>query len=89
MFNWRDFDPATLRGKANTLISELVTYRDRLDEILAHEGEYVLIKGDQIMGYFPSPGEALAMAVKKFGRVPCLIKRVVEFERPIRVGNVL
>jgi len=39
-FDWREFDPAMLKGGSNTpLATELVTYRDRLDELLCHKGQ--------------------------------------------------
>ena len=39
------------------LAADLVTYRDRLDEMLKdHAGEFVVIKGDRIVAYHPAPG---------------------------------
>src|SRR4051794_8947225 len=74
-FSWRDFDPATLAGSARDLAVELTTYRDRLDEILVHEGEYVVIKGDRIVGYHRDRDEALRAAIGEFGSEPVLVKR--------------
>jgi hypothetical protein len=52
-FDWRTFEPSMLPGGAKaTLAAELVTYRDRLDELLQHEGQYVVIKGREIAGFF-------------------------------------
>ena len=74
-FHWRDFDPAMLEGGVNApLANELVTYRDHLDEILKHQGQFVVLKGDVIDGYHPNR-RAAAAAVGKFGVGPVLIKK--------------
>jgi len=89
-FNWRNFDPAMLDGGVNApLAAELVTYRDRLDELLLHEGQYVLIKGGEIAGFFRGRRSAIAAAIAKYGRGPVLIKKVVEKEPFRRVGQAL
>ena len=89
-FDWRTFDPAMLDGGLNArLATEMVTYRDRLDELLRHEGEYVLIKGRSIVGYFRDRKSAVAAAIAQFGPGPVLIKKVVEREPLHRVGNAL
>ncbi len=42
-FDWRTFDPAMLKGGVTApLAMELVTYRDRLDELLRHKSQYVV-----------------------------------------------
>jgi hypothetical protein len=91
LFNWRDFDPAMLPGGLDTpLAVELVTYRDRLDEMLAeHEGDFVVIRGDRIAGFHASRKEALEAAFKEFGREPALIKQVVEKEPVRRIRGVV
>ena len=84
VFNWRHFDPAQLpNGRESALATELVTYRDHLDEILAHEksgGLFVAIKGTEILGYYPSRRSAVNAAVARFGSAPVLIKRIMEVE---------
>ena len=89
IINWRTFDPSCLPdGDQSTLAVELVTYRDRLDELLEHEGQYVVIKGQLVLGYYRDRRAALAAAHADFGTVPVLIKQVVEFEPVRRVGNI-
>ena len=84
LFHWRTFDPAMLAGGLNEpLATELVTYRDNLDHLLEHAGEFVIIKGDRIVGYHRSRKDALDAAFREFGRDPVLIKQVVEDE-PVR-----
>jgi hypothetical protein len=63
-FNWRTFDPVMLKGGLKApLATELVTYRDRLDELLRHEGQYVLIKGRVVAGFFRNRRSAVAAAI--------------------------
>jgi hypothetical protein len=51
--DWRTFDPVSLKGGVNApLATELATYRDRLDDVLRHEGQHVVIKGREIARYF-------------------------------------
>ena len=38
---------------------EIATYKARLPELLAHEGEYVLIKGDEVIGFFKTSRAAV------------------------------
>ena len=41
------------------IAQEIATYRSRLPELLAHEGEFVLIKGDRVIGFFEDSSAAL------------------------------
>jgi len=85
--NWREFDPSWLPGGTQSaLATELMTYRDHLDEILQHGKSatpFVAIKGTEILGYYRSRQRAVVAAVSRFGTVPVLIKRIVELE-PVR-----
>lgn len=86
--DWRDFDPSSLPGGAeNPLAAELVTYRDRLDELLQHKGRFVVIKGNSIQGFYRDRRAALAAAHAEYGTVPVLIKQIVEMEPVRRLGN--
>jgi hypothetical protein len=88
--DWRTFDPALLKGGVNArLATEFVTYRDRLDDLLAHEGRYVVIKGREIAGYFLDRESAVAAAIARYGRDPVLVKRIVEREPIRRIGHAL
>ena len=84
-FSWRTFDPLTLPdGVDSPLATELVTFRDRLDELLAdHGGEFVNIKGDRIVGLHPNRPAAVKAVFQEFGRELALVQQVVEFE-PVR-----
>jgi hypothetical protein len=89
-FDWRTFDPAMLPGGPDaTLATELVTYRDHLDELLRHEGQYVVIKGREIAGFFRDRKAAVAAAIAAYGPGPVLVKKIVEREPVRRVGHAL
>jgi hypothetical protein len=90
VINWRDFDPSWLpHGEHDPLAREFAVYRDRIDELLEHAGQFVAIKGDRVLGFYRDRKSALAAALEAFGPVPVLIKRVVETEPVRRPGNVV
>jgi hypothetical protein len=87
-FDWRTFEPSMLPGGAKaTLAAELVTYRERLDELLRHEGQYVVIKGREIAGFCRNRRSAVEAAVAAYGPGPFLVKKVVEKEPIRRIGH--
>jgi hypothetical protein len=89
-FDWRAFDPLMLKGGLNApLATELVTYRDRLDELLLHEGRYVVIKGRVIAGFFDDRESAVEAVIAQYGPGPILIKKVVEREPVRRIGQAI
>ena len=67
--NWRSFDPSKVLGD-QTLLEELVTYRDHLDELLKRKGDYVLIKGRKVIGIFADRQEAIEKAYDLFEGQP-------------------
>jgi hypothetical protein len=88
--DWRNFDPSSLPGGEEApLATELVTYRDHLDELLKHKGQFVVIKGKSILGYYRDRKVALAAAFKEYGAASVLVKQVVEMEPVRRLGNVV
>jgi hypothetical protein len=87
-FDWRTFKPSMLEGGAKApLAAELITYRDRLDDLLRHKGQYVVIKGREIAGFFRDRRSAVEAAVAAYGPGPFLVKKVVEKEPIRRIGN--
>jgi hypothetical protein len=90
-FDWRTFDPSMLPGGMNaTLARELVTFRDKLDEMLdGHEGDFVVIKVDEIIGYHAGRDDALRAVFERFGTEPALVKKVMEREPLVSIGRVL
>lgn len=60
---------------------ELATYREKLPDLVRHEGEYVLIHGDIIAGTFVSYQDALRQGYRQFGLKPFLVKQILSTER--------
>jgi hypothetical protein len=42
-----------------------------------HLGQFVLIKGDEILGFFPTVDAAFAAGTKRFGLQPFFVKQIV------------
>lgn len=62
-----------------SLEKEKAAYRRLLDDrklAEKHHGEYVLIHGDDISGYFSSFSDALHEGYQKFGLKPFMVKEV-------------
>lgn len=88
--SWRDFDPSLLPDDERPgLAIELTTYRDNLDDLLQHQGQYVVIKGKAILGHYRDRHTALAAAFKAYGAVPALVKKIVEFEPVRHFGQIV
>jgi len=55
---------------------ELGTFQVHLMELLAHEGAFVVILGDEIKGPFKTYDDALTGGYERFGVAPFMIKQV-------------
>ena len=67
----------------NQLAIEYQYFKDHLGEMLAeHLGEYVLIKGRNIEGFYPTYKDAISSGYKNFGNVPFFVK-IVEKEEEV------
>ena len=58
------------------LEKELQTYKDKLAEMRAHEGKYVLIQGDSIVDYFATYEDAIKAGYQKFGLTVFMVKQI-------------
>ncbi len=59
------------------LDSEIKTFEAQKSELeLHHNGKYVVIKGDKVVGVWDSMDNAASEAVRRFGRGPFLIRRI-------------
>jgi hypothetical protein len=87
LLNWRTFDPSSINGD-DSLAEELLTYKQHLDELLKRKGQYVLIKGSEVIDYFSTLDAALEAAAERFGGAPALIKQVVEREPVYPAGGL-
>lgn len=76
---------AAERMCAVTFDKELETYRRELPRLILEGkgGQHALIRGDEILGYFPDFERALAAGYERCGEDFFLIKQVGEPDRPI------
>ena len=51
----------------------------------SHAGEFVLIHGEEILGFFGSRSEARKAGYQQLGKVPFLIQEIAEPETPHRI----
>ena len=71
------------------LEKELETYKNKLPELLAEEGKYVLIKGDEVVGTFAAYEDALKSGYERFGLEPFLVKQIHLIEQVQFVTRLL
>jgi len=78
------------RSRAVSLHREQAVYEANLSRWLPeHEGEYVLIKGDTIDGFYESRDEALTAGYSRFGIGPLFVKQVLTSEPVHHIPNAL
>lgn len=71
---------------ADTLAAELATFEKNKDDLLQHhEGKFVVIKGDQILGAYDTKLDAVAVGHQHAGADAFLVKKVERVERPVRI----
>jgi hypothetical protein len=70
----------------DALYREWNTYRREVGRLLAegHEGKFVLIKGEEIVGIWDSLGEANDVALRRYLLQPVLIHQVLVWEPLLR-----
>lgn len=59
---------------------ELETYHARLESLLDREGQFVVIRGDQIAGIWQTYEDALKAGYEKFGLEPFMVKQILTIE---------
>jgi hypothetical protein len=60
---------------------EMATYHAHLMDLLQHEGKYVVIKGDEILGHpHDTLDDALGAGYDAYGLVPFLVKKISRVE---------
>lgn len=69
------------------LAEEWEMYRREVGRLLTegNEGRYILIKGSEIIGIWPTQKEAFAVADQRFPFQPYLVHQIRERERLLRV----
>jgi hypothetical protein len=74
----------------HVLAEEMATYRDQLASLLqGQQGQYVLIKGTEVVGVFHDHSEALREGYERFGVVPFLVRQIVACEPVVYLPNVV
>jgi hypothetical protein len=63
------------------LEKELQTYQRELSSLLANEGQFVVVSGDNVLGLFSNYEDALKIAYEKCGTNPFLIKKIQAIEQ--------
>lgn len=77
-------------SRAASLDREQAVYETNLSRWLSdHEGEYVLIKGDQVDGFYDSRDEALTAGYSRFGIGPLFVKQVSPSEPVYHISNAV
>ncbi len=72
-----------------TLEQELATYRAKLPELAPHEGKYVLIHGQDVIGTFATYEDALRQGYREFGLERFMVKQVQSTEQVLFVAQAL
>jgi hypothetical protein len=77
-------------SSVEAIAEEIATYKaHKLEMVAEHEGEFVLIKGNEIIGFFPDDASAVREGRRRFGVVPMLVKQITAIERVIYIPNVV
>jgi hypothetical protein len=63
------------------LEEEKKTYEEKLPELLSHEGQFVLIQGGSVSGFFDTYADALQAGYDRFGLTSFLVKQVEAVEQ--------
>ncbi len=64
-------------SKASTVLrTELDTYKEHLDKWSDENGKFALIKGDEVVGFYPTSLAALQEGYKRFKLDSFLVKRI-------------
>ena len=78
------------RTRTVSLKREQAVYDANLSRwVQEHECSHVLIKGDEVVGFYETRGEALAAGYARFGVVPLFVKPIAAFEPVYHMPNVL
>lgn len=68
------------------LEKEMETFEKNKDELLRHEGKFVLIHGSNVVDFFCSWEDAIKAGYQKFGLETFMVRRVLRYELPAWIG---
>jgi hypothetical protein len=78
------------RPRTVSLNREQAVYEANLPRwIPDHEGEHVLIKGNEVAGFYETRDDALAAGYSRFGVVPLFVKQVSSSEPVYHIPNAV
>jgi hypothetical protein len=78
------------RSLATSLRREQAVYESNLSRWLSdHEGEFVLIKGEAVDGFYESRDDALTAGYSRFGIGPLFVKQILPTEPVYHIPNAL
>jgi hypothetical protein len=79
------------RGAAGRfpLAAEVETFEAHLSDWADRPGQFVLIRGRDVLGFFPRYEEALEAGYERFGDGPFLVKEIQPDEPVRRLGHVV
>ena len=81
-------DASTAGGDGVALETEHRVFRQYRDELARQrEGQFVLVKGDELVGIFSTFDEAYAQGVTQFGQQLFLVKRIARRGRVVRLSS--
>ncbi len=63
------------------LEKELETLKRELPNLLAEEGKYVVVSGDEVLGIYAAYEDALKVGYEKRGLKPFLVKKIQSIEQ--------
>jgi hypothetical protein len=67
----------------NELVQELETYEKNKPELLSHDGEYVIIQGSDIIGFWKTYQDAIKVAYEKFGIAKKFLVKQIEVNEQV------
>jgi hypothetical protein len=71
-----------------TLEKELSTYEQRLEDFLRdHEGQFVVIQGDQVAGFWDTYDEALKGGYARFNLTAFLVRKITRLPQVQFLGR--
>lgn len=71
------------------LEKEMATYQRKLPELLASEGKFVLLHGEELAGIWDTYEDALQAGYSKFGLDPFMVKRIQGVEQALYFSREL
>ena len=63
------------------LEQEIQAYQNKLPELIADEGKFALIHGDELVSVYDSYEDAIKEGYAKFGLTPFLVKQIESTEQ--------